>query len=48
MQKYYPCVRNVAYGGGSGPLMRLETFLRNALTSGTISPPDGMLPPDFL
>jgi nucleoporin GLE1 len=47
-EKYYPCVRNVADGGGSGPLMRLEEFLRDALANGTIRPANGMLPSDFL
>lgn len=46
-EQYYPRMRNIA-DGGSGPLMRLEEFLNNALTNGTIRPADGMLPPNFL
>lgn len=46
-EQYYPRMRNITDGGG-GPLMRLEGFLNNALTNGTIRPADGMLPPNFL
>lgn len=46
-EQYYPRMRNIA-DGNSGPLMRLEGFLNNALTNGTICPADGMLPPNFL
>lgn len=48
LEKYYPCVRDIANGSNSGPLMRLEEFLSNALANGTIRPPSGMLPSDFL
>jgi len=47
MEQYYPRMRNVA-GGGGGPLVRLEEFLNNALTNGTICLANGMLPPNFL
>lgn len=47
MEQYYSRMRNVV-GGGGGPLVRLEDFLKNALTSGTIRLADGMLPPNFL
>jgi len=47
MEQYYPRMRNVA-GGGGGPLVRLEEFLNNALTNGTIRLANGMLPPNFL
>ncbi|EZA50527.1 Nucleoporin GLE1 [Ooceraea biroi] len=45
-EQYFLRVQNVA-SGGSGPLVRLDDFLSNALTSGTIRPADGLLPPNF-
>lgn len=46
MEHYFPRMRNVA--GGGGPLVRLEEFLNNVLTNGTIRLANGMLPPNFL
>lgn len=45
-EQYYPSMQNVA-GNGGGPLARLEEFLKNALTKGTIQLANGMLLPDF-
>ncbi|XP_033177986.1 nucleoporin GLE1 isoform X3 [Bombus impatiens] len=45
-EEYYPRMKNVG-SIGSGPLVRLEEFLRNSLAKGSISPPDGQLPPNF-
>jgi len=47
MEQYFPRMRHVA-GGGGGPLVRLEEFLNNALSTGFIRLADGMLPPNFL
>ncbi|XP_014474117.1 PREDICTED: nucleoporin GLE1 [Dinoponera quadriceps] len=44
--QYYPRMQNIM-GTGGGPLMRLEEFLTDALTKGTIRHADGMLPPSF-
>ncbi|XP_068976313.1 mRNA export factor Gle1 [Bombus flavifrons] len=46
LEEYYPRMKNVG-SIGSGPLVRLEEFLRNSLAKGSISPPDGQLPPNF-
>ncbi|XP_011862212.1 PREDICTED: nucleoporin GLE1 [Vollenhovia emeryi] len=46
MEQYYPRMQSVA-GGGGGPLVRLEEFLKNTLKRGTIRLADGMLPPNF-
>lgn len=45
-EQYYPFMQNIA-GAGGGPLMRLEEFLTNALTRGTVRLANGMLPPNF-
>lgn len=45
-EEYYPRMKNVGCIGG-GPLVRLEEFLRNSLTKGSIAPPDGQLPLNF-
>lgn len=45
-EEYYPRMKNVG-SIGSGPLVRLEEFLKNSLAKGSISPPDGQLPPNF-
>ncbi|KYQ60193.1 Nucleoporin GLE1, partial [Trachymyrmex zeteki] len=47
MEQYFPRMHHVA-GGGGGPLVRLEEFLNNALSTGIIRLADGMLPPNFL
>lgn len=45
-EEYYPRMKNVGCIG-SGPLVRLDEFLRNSLSKGSIPAPDGQLPPDF-
>ncbi|XP_017790938.1 PREDICTED: nucleoporin GLE1 isoform X2 [Habropoda laboriosa] len=45
-EEYYPCMQSVGCIG-SGPLVRLEEFLRSSLAKGFIPSPDGQLPPNF-
>ncbi|XP_054013711.1 mRNA export factor GLE1 [Hylaeus anthracinus] len=45
-EKYYPCMQSVGCVSG-GPLVRLQEFLKNSLTNGSVPPPDGRLPPNF-
>lgn len=45
-EEYFPRMQSVGSIGG-GPLVRLEEFLKNSLTKGSIPPPDGQLPPNF-
>ncbi|XP_017886479.1 nucleoporin GLE1 [Ceratina calcarata] len=45
-EEYYPRMQNVGFIGG-GPLVRLEEFLRNSLTKGSIPPPEGELAQNF-
>ncbi|KAL0102252.1 hypothetical protein PUN28_018650 [Cardiocondyla obscurior] len=47
MEQYYPRMRSVASSNG-GPFSRLEDFLNDTLRTGTIRPPNGMFPPNFL
>lgn len=46
IEEYYPRMQNVGSIGG-GPLVRLEEFLRNNITKGSIPPPEGELPQNF-
>lgn len=44
--EYYPRMQNMV-GTGSGPMARLEEFLKKCLTEGSIPPPNGQLPLNF-
>ncbi|XP_046621898.1 mRNA export factor Gle1 isoform X1 [Neodiprion virginianus] len=44
--QYYPRMHSIG-GTAGGPLARLEQFLKNSLTKGSIPPPDGQLPQNF-
>lgn len=46
LEEYYPRMQRIGCIGG-GPLVRLEEFLRNTLTRGSIPPPEGQLPSNF-
>lgn len=46
LEEYYPRMQKVGCIGG-GPLVRLEEFLRNTLSKGSIPPPEGQLPSNF-
>ncbi|XP_012266243.2 mRNA export factor Gle1 [Athalia rosae] len=45
--QYFPRMQTIG-GTCGGPMARLEQFLKNSLTAGSISPPEGKLPPSFL
>ncbi|XP_046745081.1 mRNA export factor Gle1 isoform X2 [Diprion similis] len=44
--QYYPRMQSLG-GTAGGPLARLEQFLKNSLTRGSMPPPDGQLPQNF-
>lgn len=46
LEEYYPRMQKVGCITG-GPLVRLEEFLRNTLSKGSIPPPEGRLPSNF-
>ncbi|XP_015597415.1 nucleoporin GLE1 isoform X2 [Cephus cinctus] len=46
VNQYYPRVRNMG-GVGGGPMARLEEFLKNSLSRGSIPAPEGQLAPNF-
>ena len=47
-QSYFPKIQQVTIDGCGGPVMRLETFLQKAVTTGTIKQPSAALKHGFL
>lgn len=44
---YFHKIETVTLPGQGGPVMRLKMFLENCIKSGSVTPPVGLLTPNF-